>query len=59
MSAHIRMALTAVSLTIPVMRGRAALGVWQAVYFTYEYTGISHGTKRVAAYHRRIRVYEI
>jgi len=36
MSAHIRMALTAVSLTIPVMRGRAALGVWQAVYL-YEH----------------------
>jgi len=36
MSAHIRMALTAVSLTIPVTRSRAALGIWQAVYL-YEH----------------------
>ena len=36
MSAHIRMALTAVSLTIPVTQGRAALGIWQAVYL-YEH----------------------
>ena len=36
MSAHIRMALTNVSLNIPVMHGKAALGVWQAVYL-YEH----------------------
>jgi len=36
MSAHIRMALTAVSLTIPVSQGRAALGTWQGVYL-YEH----------------------
>ena len=36
MSAHIRMALTNVSLNIPVSQGRAALGVWQAVYL-YEH----------------------
>ncbi len=36
MPAHIRMALTSVSLTIPVTRGRAALGIWQAVYL-YEH----------------------
>jgi len=36
MSAHIRMALTNVSLNIPVSQGRAALGIWQAVYL-YEH----------------------
>lgn len=36
MSAHIRMALTNVSLNIPVTRGKAALGIWQAVYL-YEH----------------------
>jgi secondary thiamine-phosphate synthase enzyme len=32
MPAHIRSALTNVSLTIPVIGGRPALGTWQAVY---------------------------
>lgn len=32
MPAHIRSALTNVSLTIPVIGGRLALGTWQAVY---------------------------
>ena len=32
MPAHIRTALTNVSLTIPVTNGRMALGSWQAVY---------------------------
>jgi secondary thiamine-phosphate synthase enzyme len=32
MPAHIRAALTNVSLTIPVTGGRMALGTWQAVY---------------------------
>jgi len=36
MSAHIRMALTQVSLTIPVINSKAALGVWQGVYL-YEH----------------------
>ena len=36
MSAHIRMALTQVSLTIPVLSGKAALGIWQGVYL-YEH----------------------
>ncbi len=36
MSAHIRMALTNVFLNIPVSQGRAALGIWQAVYL-YEH----------------------
>jgi secondary thiamine-phosphate synthase enzyme len=32
MPAHIRAALTATSLTIPVIGGRLALGTWQGVY---------------------------
>ncbi len=32
MSAHIRTALTAVNLSIPVREGRLALGTWQGIY---------------------------
>ena len=32
MPAHLRTALTQVSLSIPVMDGRLALGTWQAIY---------------------------
>jgi secondary thiamine-phosphate synthase enzyme len=32
MPAHIRAALTATSLTIPVIAGRLALGTWQGIY---------------------------
>jgi len=32
MPAHIKAALTPVSLTIPVMDGRPALGTWQGIY---------------------------
>ncbi len=32
MPAHIKAALTAVSLSIPVMGGRLALGAWQGIY---------------------------
>ena len=32
MPAHVRAALTATSLSIPVVRGRLALGTWQGVY---------------------------
>jgi secondary thiamine-phosphate synthase enzyme len=32
MPAHIKAALTAVSASIPVMRGRLALGTWQGIY---------------------------
>jgi secondary thiamine-phosphate synthase enzyme len=32
MPAHIKAALTAVSLSIPVMSGRLALGTWQGLY---------------------------
>jgi secondary thiamine-phosphate synthase enzyme len=32
MPAHVRAALTAVQLSIPVMNGRMALGTWQGIY---------------------------
>ena len=32
MPAHIRTMLTATSLQIPVLKGRLALGIWQAIY---------------------------
>lgn len=32
MPAHVKSALTAVSLSIPVMGGRLALGTWQGIY---------------------------
>ena len=32
MPAHIRAALNAVSLSVPVAQGRLALGTWQGVY---------------------------
>ena len=32
MPAHIRMALTAVNLSVPVDRGRLCLGTWQGIY---------------------------
>jgi secondary thiamine-phosphate synthase enzyme len=32
MSAHVRTALTAVNLSIPVADGRMALGTWQGIY---------------------------
>jgi len=45
MPAHIRSALTQVSLSIPVECGRAVLGTWQGIYL-FEHRGIPH--------HRRI-----
>ncbi|MES0372453.1 MAG: secondary thiamine-phosphate synthase enzyme YjbQ [Mariprofundaceae bacterium] len=36
MPAHIRMALTQVSLSIPITNGNMALGIWQGVYL-YEH----------------------
>jgi len=41
MSAHVRTALTAVNLGIPVQAGRLALGVWQAIYL-WEHRRASH-----------------
>jgi secondary thiamine-phosphate synthase enzyme len=48
MPAHIRAALTAVSLSIPVMDGRAALGTWQGIYL-FEHRDGGH-TRHVAAH---------
>lgn len=45
MPAHIRMALTQVSLQVPVQHGRLGLGTWQGIYL-YEH--------RFHAMHRRI-----
>jgi secondary thiamine-phosphate synthase enzyme len=48
MPAHIRSALTQVSLSIPVSGGRAALGTWQGIYL-FEHRVIAH-SRRVAAH---------
>ena len=32
MPAHIKSALTAVSLSIPILNGKLALGTWQGIY---------------------------
>lgn len=42
MPAHIRAALTATSLAIPVVDGALALGTWQAVY-VFEHRRAAHG----------------
>lgn len=41
MPAHVRAALTAVSLSIPIRQGRLALGTWQGVYL-YEHRSVGH-----------------
>lgn len=46
MSAHLRTALTAVSLTLPVAGGTLALGTWQAVYLA-EHRTRPHARKLV------------
>ena len=46
MSAHIRTALTAVNLSIPVRDGRLTLGTWQGIYL-WEHRTRAH-TRRVA-----------
>ena len=48
MPAHIKAALTAVSLSIPVVGGRPALGQWQGIYL-FEHRRGAH-TRRVAAH---------
>ena len=48
MPAHIKAALTAVSLSIPVMSGRPAFGRWQGVY-VFEHRNGGH-TRHVAAH---------
>ena len=48
MPAHIRTALTAVNLSIPVARGRLALGTWQGLYL-WEHRTAPHN--RIVAAH--------
>ncbi len=48
MPAHIRTALTAVNLSIPLRAGRLALGTWQGIYLWEHRT---HGHARRAALH--------
>ena len=47
MSAHIRTALTAVNLSIPICQGRPALGTWQGIYL-WEHRTSSHSRKVMA-----------
>jgi secondary thiamine-phosphate synthase enzyme len=48
MPGHIKSALTAVSLSIPVREGRPALGTWQGIYL-FEHRDRPH-TRRVVAH---------
>jgi secondary thiamine-phosphate synthase enzyme len=48
MPAHVRAALTATTLSIPVVGGALALGTWQGIYL-YEHRRHPH-TRRVAAH---------
>ena len=48
MPAHVRTALTAVSLNIPFTRGRLALGTWQGIYL-WEHRSEPH--RRTVAVH--------
>lgn len=47
MSAHVRSALTATTLSIPVVGGRPALGTWQGIYL-YEHRRSPHRRRVVA-----------
>jgi secondary thiamine-phosphate synthase enzyme len=47
MTAHVRTALTAVNLSIPVNQGRLALGTWQGIYL-WEHRRASHSRSIVA-----------
>lgn len=47
MSAHIRTALTAVNVTIPITRGALALGTWQGIYL-WEHRTQAHRRRVVA-----------
>ncbi|WP_420864615.1 YjbQ family protein [Terasakiella pusilla] len=48
MPAHIKSALTDVSLSIPIFQGRAALGTWQGIY-VFEHRSQPH-TRSVVAH---------
>ena len=47
MPAHVRSALTATTLSIPVVDGRPALGTWQGIYL-YEHRDAPHRRSVVA-----------
>jgi len=47
MPAHIRAALTAVSIAIPVSGGRPALGTWQGIYL-FEHRDGAHARRVIA-----------
>jgi secondary thiamine-phosphate synthase enzyme len=47
MSAHVRTALTAVNLSIPVQQGTLALGTWQGIYL-WEHRCSPHSRKIMA-----------
>jgi secondary thiamine-phosphate synthase enzyme len=49
MPAHVRSALTATSLGVPVSDGRLALGTWQGIYL-WEHRHASHHRKVAAHY---------
>ena len=53
MPAHVRTALTAVNLNIPVRGGRLALGAWQGIY-VWEHRDAPAFAPRHVALHRRI-----
>ncbi len=46
MPAHIRAALTATQLTIPIAQGRLTLGTWQGIYL-WEHRTVPH-ERRIA-----------
>ncbi len=48
MPAHVRAALTATTLSIPVVEGAPALGTWQGIYL-YEHRRPSH-TRKIAVH---------
>lgn len=48
MPAHVRTALTAVTLSLPVAHGRLTLGTWQGVYL-WEHRAVPH-TREIAAH---------
>lgn len=47
MPAHVRSALTATQLSVPVVQGRPALGTWQGIYL-YEHRDAPHRRHIVA-----------
>ncbi len=51
MPAHIKSALTATSLTIPIAEGRLMLGVWQGVYL-YEHRRAPHRRRVIVTFSR-------